>query len=258
MAGSRLYLPPALLAAAGGDEVRVEDEPHRYLSRVLRLRPGDTLTVFDGAGTEIAARVVASDGRGTRLLLGERRQQAAAGPPVTLLQAIAKGEKMDLVVQKTTELGISRICPVVTARTVVQPGPGTQRLARWRTIAQEAARQCGRADLPVIEEPLPLTEALRALATGATKLMAWEGDAAAATAGVVPLRTALAGDEPAVALLVGAEGGFAPEEGVAAVAAGFRLVGLGPRILRSETAAIVAVALVQAALGALDSGPQSS
>jgi 16S rRNA (uracil1498-N3)-methyltransferase len=246
---ARLFVPPALIAAAGA-QLHLTDEPHRYLSRVLRLRGGDEVTLFDGAGTEIEAQVVASDAGTTLLALGARRTIAPAGPPVVLLQAIPKGERMDLLVQKTTELGISRICPVVTARTVVQPGAGKNRLARWRTIAQEAARQCGRADLPIIDEPRSLASALHELPAGA-RLMAWEQGTARAT----PLRKALAGSEPAVTLLVGAEGGFTAEEAEAAVAAGFSLVGLGPRILRSETAAIVAVALVQAALGALDAGP---
>jgi 16S rRNA (uracil1498-N3)-methyltransferase len=239
-----VYLPPTLL---GAGEVLVVDEAHRYLGRVLRLRAGDAVTVFDGQGTEIDARVLSTDAQGTRLALGDRRTVAAAGPVVTLLQAIPKGERMDLLVQKTTELGVGRIVPVVTERTVVQPG--SNRVSRWRTIAQEAARQCGRADLPAIDEPCPLGEAL--LSGPGVRLMAWEGVAQAA----VPLRKALGGDEPAVTLLVGAEGGFSEAEAAAAVAAGFRLVGLGPRILRSETAAIVAVALVQAALGALDETP---
>jgi 16S rRNA (uracil1498-N3)-methyltransferase len=253
---ARLFLPPEQIGPGQpGQEIALADEPHRYLARVLRLRAGDALTVFDGAGSEIDARVVITDARRTVLALGDRRTVALAGPPVILLQAIAKGERMDLVVQKSTELGVRRICPVVTARTVLQPGlqPGTAgktRLLRWRTIAQEAARQCGRADLPAVDEPQSLEQALRAVGPGA-RLMAWEAGAGT----MVPLRKALRGDEPAVTLLVGAEGGFTAEEAAAAAAAGFTLVGLGPRILRSETAAIVAVALVQAALGALDGAP---
>jgi 16S rRNA (uracil1498-N3)-methyltransferase len=207
--------------------------------------------VFDGEGHEIAATIESSDARVTVLRLGERRDAAPAGRPVILLQAIPKGERMDLLVQKTTELGVARICPVVSARTVVQAKTGAgaggdNRLRRWRLIAQEAARQCGRADLPIIDEPRSLDEALVMTPAACVRFMAWEEDRAQ------PLRRTLTGDEPAVALLVGAEGGFTPAEAESAARAGFTAVGLGPRILRSETAAIVAVALVQAALGGLD------
>jgi 16S rRNA (uracil1498-N3)-methyltransferase len=245
---ARLFVSPERL---GGETVALDDEPHRYLSRVLRLQAGDAVTVFDGEGHEIAAVIESSDARVTVLRLGERRDAPPVGRPVILLQAIPKGERMDLLVQKTTELGVARICPVVSARTVVQAtrarlGSGDNRLRRWRLIAQEAARQCGRADLPIIDEPRSLDEALALTPADCVRFMAWEEDRAR------PLRRALAGDEPAVALLIGAEGGFTAAEAETATRAGFAAVGLGPRILRSETAAIVAVALVQAALGGLD------
>jgi 16S rRNA (uracil1498-N3)-methyltransferase len=237
-----VFLPPELLAGASAIVV---GEAHHYLTRVLRLAAGDALVVFDGQGTEIDARVSAASTRSLTLALGQRRRVATAGAAITLLQAVPRGERMDLIVQKTAELGVARVCPVVTSRSVVQPGGGEGRLRRWRTIAQEAARQCGRADLPMIEAPRSLTEALAA-ATSGPRLLVWEAAEAA------PLRRALVGDERAATLLVGPEGGFADDEAAAAVAAGYRAVGLGPRILRSETAAIVAVALVQAALGGLD------
>jgi 16S rRNA (uracil1498-N3)-methyltransferase len=276
----RLFLPPERLT---GERVALDDEPHRYLTRVLRLGPGDALVVFDGQGGEIDARIEAATGRGTTLLLGARRTVAPPPRRLALMQAVPRGERMDLVVQKTTELGLGRLLPVWTARTVVQ-GPhgdddadGGARLRRWRKIAQEAARQCGRADLPVIEPPRALTAALAALGEQATderatderapgerapgeqapppglRLLLWEG-AQASGAAAVPLRQALAdaAAHPTVTLLVGPEGGFAPDEAEAARAAGFLPVGLGPLVLRSETAALVAVALAQSALGALD------
>jgi 16S rRNA (uracil1498-N3)-methyltransferase len=245
---ARLYLPPDQL---GGDHVALVGEPHRYLARVLRLHAGAAVTVFDGEGHEIDAVIESSDARATVLRLGQRRAALPIGRPVLLLQAIPKGERMDLLVQKTTELGIARICPVVSERTVAQPsrgrdGAADNRLRRWRLIAQEAARQCGRADLPIIDPPRSLAETLAVVPSGCARLMAWEEDRAR------PLRQALRGDEPAVALLIGPEGGFSAAEAETATRAGFAAVGLGPRILRSETAAIVAVALVQAGLGALD------
>ena len=238
----RIFLPPEIVT---GEKVTLGGDQHRYLAKVLRLRPGDEITVFDGAGTEIAARIERIDARTTLVGLGARRTVLVAARPLVLLQAIARGERMDLIVQKTTELGVSRIVPVVSERTVARPGPGG-RWDRWRTIASEAARQCGRADVPVIDEPRTLAGALRADLPDA-RLLLWEEAREAE-----PLRRALRGDEPAVALLVGAEGGFSGAEAEAAAAAGFRAVGLGARILRTETAAIVAVALAQAALGGLD------
>lgn len=241
---ARLYLPPERLTT---DRVVLADEAHRYLHRVLRLGPGDQLVVFDGRGQEVEAVIEASGGRETSLRLGARRQMPGPRVSVTLLQAIPKGDRMDLLVQKTTELGLRRLCPVVSARSVVQPGDGAGRLRRWRTIAEEAARQCGRADLPVIEAPVPLATALaEATAGGGRRLLVWE-----ATQGA-PLRRALAGDESAVTLLVGPEGGFEASEVEAARQAGFEAVGLGRLILRSETAGLISVALVQAALGELD------
>jgi 16S rRNA (uracil1498-N3)-methyltransferase len=240
----RLHLPPDQIT---GERVVLQGEPHKYVSRVLRLAAGDGLTIFDGQGQEVEARIEATSPRSTMLVLGARRSVGRpATAPVTLIQAVSKGERMELVIQKATELGAGAIVPVWTARTVVQPG-GDGRLRRWRTIAQEAARQCGRADVPAVADPLPLSAALGAEApAGTRKLLLWEASTGA------PLRRALAGHEAAVHLLVGAEGGFTPEEAAAAQSAGFQAVGLGPRILRTETAALVALALVQAALGALD------
>ncbi len=240
----RLHLPPEHLT---GERVVLQGEPHKYLSRVLRLAAGDALTIFDGQGHEVEARIEEVSARSTLLVLGPRHAVSTGrAVPVTLIQAVSKGERMELVIQKATELGAAAIVPIWTARTVVQPG-GDGRLRRWRTIAQEAARQCGRADVPAIADPLPLQKVLEASVPEATrKLLLWEESTGA------PLRRALSGTELAVHLLVGAEGGFTAAEADAARAAGFEPVGLGPRILRTETAALVALALVQAALGGLD------
>jgi 16S rRNA (uracil1498-N3)-methyltransferase len=241
---ARLYLPPDRLTT---DRVVLGEEAHRYLHRVLRLAPGDRLVIFDGQGHEIDAEIETGTLRGTTLRLGARREVPGPRVAVSLLQAIPKGERMDLLVQKTTELGLRRLRPVISARSVVQAGDGMGRLRRWRTISEEAARQCGRADLPVIDAPVPLATALaEAAGGGGLRLFVWEEAQGA------PLRRAFAGDETEVTLLVGPEGGFEPAEALAARAAGFVAVGLGRRILRSETAAMVAVALTQAALGELD------
>jgi 16S rRNA (uracil1498-N3)-methyltransferase len=156
---------------------------------------------------------------------------------------------MDLIVQKTTELGVAHIVPVLSQHGMSKPPPGRAR--RWQTIAEEAARQSGRADVPTVEEPLALPAALAKLtptedASSDARFMLWEGEREQS------LHRMLAAPRERIVLLVGPEGGFAAAEVAACTQAGFRSVGLGPRILRTETAAIVAVALAQAAAGGLD------
>lgn len=240
---ARLFVPPERL---GGERVVLQDEENKYLVRVLRLEAGDAVVLFDGHGQEIEARLESVSARGSVLRLGARRSVVLPAVRVTLVQAVPRGDRMDLVVQKATELGIARIVPVLSARTGAQP-LGESRLRRWRTIATEAARQCGRADVPSIDDVRPLADALaEAPEEGQARLFVWEASRGS------PLRRALTGTEAAVRLLVGPEGGFAESEARDIEAAGYRAVGLGSRILRSETAALVAVALVQAAVGALD------
>jgi 16S rRNA (uracil1498-N3)-methyltransferase len=240
MSDRRLFVPPERL---GGSRVTISGDGHRHLARVLRARPGTAVTLFDGAGGEVEAEVLRVSREETELALKARRA-AAPGPvaPLTLLVAVPRGPRMDLLVEKTCELGVARIVPVTTARSVVRPEPG--RSARWEKIAQEAARQCGRADVPIVEPPIAFGEALAAATLPAQRLVLWEQERAR------PLRAALGAPGP-TALLVGPEGGFAPAEIDAAVAAGFVPVALGRRILRVETAAIVAVALVADAYGDL-------
>jgi 16S rRNA (uracil1498-N3)-methyltransferase len=236
----RVFVPSERLI---GGQVVLDGESHRHLVKVLRLQPGDGVMVFDGGGTEIEARVVAVGPRTIELSLGPRRAVTLASVSVTLLQAVPKGERMDLIVQKATELGVSAIVPVLAGRSVARPS--ASRARRWQTIAQEAARQSGRADVPAVSDPVPLAQAVAVAPEGA-RFVLWEEEHGQS------LRRALDGPAQAVTLLVGPEGGLAVAEVVEARTHGFVPVGLGPRILRVETAAIVALALVQAAAGGLD------
>jgi len=232
----------------------VQGDAHRHLTRVLRARPGDPLTLFDGQGGEVDAVIESVERDRTTLSLGARRTAApAAGARIVLLQSLARGERMDWIVQKTTELGVARIVPVAAERSVARltTAEAPARRARWEKIAREAARQCGRADVPGVADPIPLTEALahshaELAATGGAGFALWEGSRGR------PLRAALADARPDITLLIGPEGGLTAAEVAAAEAATFQISGLGPRILRVETAAMVAVALAQAAAGGLD------
>lgn len=235
----RVFVPSEKLT---GPRVVLDGEPHRHLVKVLRLQPGDEVLVFDGGGTEIEARVLGAGGRTIELELGQRRAVAMAPVTITLLQGVPRGERMDVIVQKATELGVARIVPVLAARSVARPS--ASRARRWQTIAQEAARQSGRADVPEVTAPVALPEAVAQVRDG-SRFVLWEEEHGR------PLRSALHADAQ-VALLIGPEGGLAVEEVVEARTHGFVPVGLGPRILRVETAAVVAVALVQAAVGGLD------
>jgi 16S rRNA (uracil1498-N3)-methyltransferase len=242
MAATRLFVP---IDKLNGSRATLDAAAHRHLVRVLRLAPGATIQVFDGAGTEIEARIEAVGKASVEIALGERRRVPTPACAITLLVSPPRGERMDLIVQKTTELGVGRIVPVASERGLVRPSPHQHR--RWQTIAEDAARQSGRADVPEIAAPATLGPALT-LSTAPRRLLLWEGERHHA------LPQALADRPPAVALLVGPEGGFSSAEVNLAIAAGFASAGLGPRTLRSETAAIVAVALAQAAAGGLGFG----
>ncbi len=233
MTARRLFLPPERIAGA---RAALTAEATHYLRDVLRLAPGARLELFDGQGGAYAAEVL--DGFGA-LALGPRRE---ARPPLALwlVVALAKGEKMDWVVQKATELGVTDIRPFAAERSVVRLDAerGEARAARWRRIAAEAARQSGRADVPAVAEPGPLTAVLGSIPEGFARFVFHPGG------------EPLAGDPAAgIAAVVGPEGGLSAGEVGACEAAGARRVSLGPRVLRAETASLVAVALLQARFG---------
>ncbi len=235
----RVHVPPDRIDAG---RARLSGAARHYLAEVLRLQAGAAVEVFDGRGGRYAGRLEA--GLET-VALGPREDARSAGAEITLLFALAKGEKTDLVVQKATELGAGRIVPFAAQRSVVRldGGRADERVRRWRRIAEEAARQCGRADVPDVAAPLPLEAALASLAPGATTVVFHPGGARLAS---------LAPPGPAgIAAVVGPEGGLTEPELAACDRAGAVRAGLGPRVLRAETAAIVAVALLQTRFGDL-------
>jgi 16S rRNA (uracil1498-N3)-methyltransferase len=244
----RLFVEPTKLAE---EVVVLADEDHRYLTRVLRLDIGAEVTLFDGKSVEATARIMRIGPRALELKIEERRPVAGIDRPhVTIIQGLAKGDKLDFIVQKATELGAARIIPVTTARAVARLDAGAirtmSRRARWQKIAREASRQSGRLDVPEVEGVAALSTAVAASPKDALKLMLWEG------ARQTSLRSQLPAEPPQqIVIAIGPEGGFTVEEVEAARHAGFIAVGLGPRILRTETAALVVLSILGYALGDL-------
>jgi 16S rRNA (uracil1498-N3)-methyltransferase len=217
----------------------------RQVAQVLRMRPGEVLVVLDNEGWAYEVRLTAVTPQQVTADILEKR--LAMGEPavhITLYMALLKREKFEWVLQKCTEIGVSRFVPVVTQRSLAQDldlKPG--KLERWHKIITEAAEQSRRGRIPELCEPMKLAEAL-AQHGAEVAIIPWEGaDAASATA--VTLRTTLAGKTPqSIALFIGPEGGFAPEEIELAIQHNVQPVTLGKRILRAETAALVTASLL--------------
>lgn len=241
MSAPRFHVP----AAASLAQVELPDEAAHHAAHVLRLRVGSDVRVFDGAGHEFEARVES---------LGRNRVSVAVGAavsprpesPLNLILALAplKGDRMDFVIQKATELGVTALMPVITARTDAagRPAASGARDERWRRIAAGAAEQCGRAVVPAISTFASLPGFL-ASPLPECRIVLLE------TAGHPALRSTAGA--AAIVALVGPAGGLAPEEVTAITAAGFLPRSLGARVLRAETAAIAAVTLLQALHGDL-------
>ena len=235
----RFFVPPADIRDG---LVRFSPEQAYQIARVLRLRPGDPLQVFDGTGCELRAELVAatpteSSGRVTRIT---RRPPARVR--LSLAQVVPRGAHMDLIVAKATELGVSRLVLLEGAHSVRR---GAERLERWRRIAIEAAEQSGRTEVPELASLGKLDGFLARHPTAEPLILCH--DAVEATP--LPALCAGLGEVTALSLLVGSEGGFAPDELARCREAGARLAWLGPRLLRAETAALAALAVVQASLG---------
>ncbi|MDI3339515.1 MAG: 16S rRNA (uracil(1498)-N(3))-methyltransferase [Sphaerobacter sp.] len=242
----RFYVPIPLVPGATVD--LPEPQSHQ-IARVLRLGAGDMVVLFNGDGTEVPGTIRASRARCVTLELGAPRPgRPEPQPAVHLAHGLLKADRFDWVVQKATELGVARITPLATSRSVVSlpPDRAQQRRERWQRIAIEAAEQSGRVTVPVVAAPARLDELLPLMAH-TPALLCWERESA-------PLRLAPLPPAGPLLVLVGPEGGFTRDEVDAAVAAGAHTVSLGPLILRSETAAVAALAGIYTLAGAARSG----
>lgn len=241
MAPPRFFIPNLDASQA---IAALPDEEAGHLARVLRLRPGAEVHVFDGIGHEWRAEVAEVQGRRAAVRL---IHPVAAAPerrvPITLVLSVLKGDKMDDVVRDAVMLGVSAIRPVVSTRTEVSPSvlARSGRAERWRRVAVSSSKQCGRACVPPVHDVVRLDAWLRAEAPEPARLMLVEPGAPVAA---VPLREIH--PPAAAALIVGPEGGWTREELEAAVAAGVRLVSLGPRTLRADAVPLVALAMCEA------------
>jgi 16S rRNA (uracil1498-N3)-methyltransferase len=242
---TRVYVDATL---APGTHVTLKGSAASHLTRVLRLGPQDALTLFNGRGGEYAATIEQSATGGVSVAVGEERQLERESPlTLTLAQGVSRGERMDLVVQKATELGASRLVPVLTERSVVRldPQQSVRKVAHWRAIAIAACEQSGRNRVPEVATPLALREftgAARSAGTG-TRVLLSPGAALRLDDIPSPVTD--------VTVLIGPEGGLSEAEEDLARTAGFTPVRLGPRILRTETAAIAALTLLQRKFGDL-------
>ena len=216
-----------------GSDVRLPDYLARQVSTVLRMKPGDRVALFDGSGSEWIGELTAG-GKSASVRLIEKRD-GPSGPRrrVTLCQALLKGERMEWVLQKGTELGVEAFQPVLTERVVARKSETPE---RWRRIVIEAAEQCGRTDVPAVHPPVSLDAALGG---DGAHVFCWEGE------GSATLWEQIAGGAPErLRLHVGPEGGFSDSEAERARERGVAVVSLGPLILRAETAAVAASALL--------------
>jgi 16S rRNA (uracil1498-N3)-methyltransferase len=230
---------------------RVDLQAIRHqLVRVLRAQPGERIVLLDGSGGEFVAELRQVDRQGVWADIVEQRN-AAAEPQLclTLYPCALKADKLEWVLQKGTELGVSRFVPVISQRTVARPvGDLAKKLTRWQAIVREAAEQCGRARLPELTPPLAWQEAV-AQANG-PRVVLWE-EAAADCAGLAAWAAGQRDHARAASLLIGPEGGLTAGEVLLAQAHGWQAATLGRRILRAETAAIAAVAIIMAQWGEL-------
>ena len=230
-------------------EPRIDGTDARHIRKVLRLRPGARVRITDGQGQLADARIKAVERDRVRIeILRALTSHAKRIQEMAVAQAMLKDRKMDGVIRALTELGLTTWMPFVSERSVAQPSPRRllARQERWARIARAAVKQCGRRRQPQIQIVAGLTDIVQAAADFDHKIMFWE------EAGARPLNLpghASPAGQGNVLLVIGPEGGFSAAEAATARRAGFRLCSLGPRILRAETAAVAALALVQYLFG---------
>ena len=230
----------------------ISGEDARHIIKVLRYKPGDVLRISDGVHAEGSAIIEGIDHRNLIIKVRglEKNNIVDIKPKITLLQGLPKGDKMDFILQKNTEIGVSEFLPVYTERTIVELCDDRMRRRghRWGKILREAAKQCGRPDIPKVNPPVRFDRALENICDYDLAIIPWEREKA------MDLRQLIKSADENVskaAVFIGPEGGFCEEEIEKAVKAGFLPVSLGPRIMRTETAGVVINSVLMYELGDL-------
>lgn len=239
----RIFHPGALTEGA---ELRLKGTEATHLGKVLRVRGGDEIILFNGDGLDHMARIISTGRHDMTIEIGECRESDTESPiDVTLLQGICKNQHMDMLIQKSTELGVRTIRPVICERGVVRINDERidRKVRHWRRVAISACEQCGQTLIPEFGQPEILADAIERLDATAARIIL-------DPAGSEILQAAI-GTAHCIVLLVGPEGGLTKTETSAALKAGFRTVRLGPRVLRTETAPVAALSIIQYLIGDL-------
>ncbi len=240
----RFFLPPTDFLQ---DHPRLSAEETHHACQVLRLPEGDKITVFDGAGNEARARLGAVVGGRAELTLEQRTSSTPLACQITLIQAVPKGKNMDLIVQKAVELGVARIIPLLSERTVVQldAEEARRKQEKWQAIALEACKQCGQNFLPAVHLPISPREYFQRPEPHEWNLIAsLQPDSRHIKATLALAQETLGRSPRSLAVMIGPEGDFTPAESALARSQGFHPVTLGPIILRTETAAIYCLSVL--------------
>ncbi len=222
----------------------ISGQEARHIQRVLRLAVGDPITIFDGTGKEYNSRIARQDRHTVTVEVQETMTPVRESPlRIVMGQSLIKGDRMDFVVQKATEMGISQVTPFVSSRSIprLEGHSLEQRLDRWRRIAVESSKQCGRVVPLRIDPPVPFDRVLDSAERDLKKLILWEGS----TYSIKSLLREMDAPYQGILFLVGPEGGFSEDEVRQAERARFVAVGMGPRILRVETVGISFAGILQ-------------
>jgi len=238
----RIYHPQAL---DEGTSTRLGEEYCAYLRDVLRLKEGDGLTLFDGVGHEYRALIRGFSSRAVHLDVLTKEDIRLPETRITLAQSLPKGSKMEFIIQKATELGVSRIVPFISSRSIsrLTGDRATGKTKRWRKVAVEASRQCGRGDVPEVNEIVSFDEMLRSADGDALRIILWEAEAQRGIREI--LTDEMYAEADRFCIVIGPEGGFSWEEIEKARRSGFLSAGLGRLILRTETAPLAVLSILQ-------------
>ncbi len=252
MTPHRFFITPEQIQ---GESIILSGDQARQITSVLRLREGDHILVLDNSGWQYEAKLISAEStQVVGSIVSKQKECSEATVNLTLYQSLLKHDNFEWVLQKGTELGITSFVPMITQRTIVRlTSIKENKLARWQRIVTEASEQSGRGQIPVLCQPLPFKAALDAANENDLSLIPWvnetEKNITTALANSAANNPETAPSD--IALFIGPEGGFAEEEIIAANSSGIISITLGPRILRAETAAIVASTLILHELGEL-------